>query len=135
MLPVGIGGCCNEERVHLMRKIITLDYFFFIIKRTKFKKRRIFFTLKKNTYFVVKKRLFSCVYLYTVYTVEFKISQKFCCRVHSLGHNAPHWRLLRRRVLRSAARSLPRVFTKVAFGISRKSKFYTKMVLISRNFE
>jgi hypothetical protein len=28
-----------------------------------------------------------------------------------------------------------RVFTKVAFGISRKSKFYTKMVLISRNFE
>jgi len=28
-----------------------------------------------------------------------------------------------------------RVFTKVAFGISQKSKFYTKMVLISRNFE
>jgi hypothetical protein len=28
-----------------------------------------------------------------------------------------------------------RVFTKVAFGISRKSKFFTKMVLISRNFE
>jgi hypothetical protein len=28
-----------------------------------------------------------------------------------------------------------RVFTKVTFGISRKSKFYTKMVLISRNFE
>jgi hypothetical protein len=28
-----------------------------------------------------------------------------------------------------------RVFTKVAFGISRKSKFYTKMGIISRNFE
>ncbi len=28
-----------------------------------------------------------------------------------------------------------RVFTKVTFGISRKSKFYTKMVLFSRNFE
>jgi hypothetical protein len=28
-----------------------------------------------------------------------------------------------------------RVFTKVAFGISRKSKFYTEMGLISRNFE
>jgi hypothetical protein len=28
-----------------------------------------------------------------------------------------------------------RVFIKVAFGISRKSKFYTKIVLISRNFE
>ncbi len=28
-----------------------------------------------------------------------------------------------------------RVFTKVTYRISRKSKFYTKMVLISRNFE
>ena len=28
-----------------------------------------------------------------------------------------------------------RVFTKETFGISRKSKFYTKMVLFSRNFE
>ncbi len=28
-----------------------------------------------------------------------------------------------------------RVFTKVTFGISRKLKFYTKMVLFSRNFE
>jgi hypothetical protein len=67
MLPVGIGGCCNEERVHLMGKIITLDYFF-IIKRTKFKERTIFFTLKKNTYFVVKTRLFSCVHIF-VYVV------------------------------------------------------------------
>jgi hypothetical protein len=30
---------------------------------------------------------------------------------------------------------LCRVFTKVTFGISRKSKFYTKMALFSRNFE
>jgi hypothetical protein len=28
-----------------------------------------------------------------------------------------------------------RVFTKVTFGISRKLKFYTKMVLFSRNFK
>jgi hypothetical protein len=31
--------------------------------------------------------------------------------------------------------AMSRVFTKVTFGISRKSKFYLKMVLISRNFE
>jgi hypothetical protein len=30
---------------------------------------------------------------------------------------------------------LLRVFTKVTFGISRKSKFHTEMVLFSRNFE
>ncbi len=36
---------------------------------------------------------------------------------------------------RAMAEGTARVFTKVAFGISRKSKFYTKMVLILQNFE